>query len=218
MLGPMRLSFRRSLPLLALAGGAWYLRQVHRFRDPVRLPSGDAPLLAPADGRVVWVKRSGSPEARALGWPDLPTDGWLVGVATGALDVHYSYAPISGEVSALSLTPARDGAPSLALATQLPLRLGGLTALDPAQLAGAERLSYRVEVPGDTAPVTGHLLPLGRQLGATVYAAQGGGLRQGNKVAFLPEGGLSFVAFGSHLTPAVSVGERVLGAQTVLAR
>jgi phosphatidylserine decarboxylase len=97
--------------LLALAGTYAYLRWVWFFRDPVRVPPGDADaILAPADGKVVYVRpiEEGGVWSAKLGRtiplpeitrsPDPPRSGWVVGIYMSPLDVHYVYAPAAARV------------------------------------------------------------------------------------------------------------------------
>ena len=73
----------------------------------------DSLVLSPADGFVVYVVRVRpasrfSPSSRGgpillddlmfLDDPELPRDGWLIGVYMSPFDVHYNRAPIRGHV------------------------------------------------------------------------------------------------------------------------
>ena len=84
------------------------------FRNPPRRISADDSLvLSPADGFVVYVVRvrpgdavfavkQGKPvfldDLMFLEDPELPRDGWLIGVYMSPFDVHYNRAPIRGRV------------------------------------------------------------------------------------------------------------------------
>ncbi|MHA0034060.1 phosphatidylserine decarboxylase [Deinococcus sp. PESE-38] len=61
------------------------------------------------------------------------------------------------------------------------------------------------------------LIAPGAGLQAVTYLDEGQTVRQGNKAAFLAEGGLVLLALPGSVTPQVSVGERVRGAETVVA-
>lgn len=117
-------------------------------------------------------------------------DGWRLGVALDPLSVRYVYAPQDGEVRALTRQPAHLPQQSQP-ADGLTLALGGLAVTLAA--------------------------PTGR-LQARTYFEAGQPVRRGNKLAFLERGGLVLLTFGPQFRPVVRVGERVTGAQTVVAR
>lgn len=86
------------------------------FRDPERTPPpGDDAVLAPADGKIIYIKRIEKGEipfsekhGRRFALRDmarcdlLPDGGYLIGTAMSFLDVHVNRAPISGKVSLLN--------------------------------------------------------------------------------------------------------------------
>lgn len=217
----MRLPRRFSL-LAALAAGVWYLRSVYRFRDPVRLPATQdaGAVLSPADGLVSFVRRiedggvEGLKVAELLGTTQ--REGWLLGLHVGPLDVHFTYAPAEGTVLNAGHKPGQSlGVPLTDAAQMLLGRPADL--LESDALARNERYSYAVQQPDGQALTVG-LVSLGRGLQATTYLSEGQSVRQGNKAAFLAEGGLVLLALPASLTPQVSVGEHVRGAETVVAR
>lgn len=221
---PMRL--RPLLPLAVLGSAVWYVRRVHRFRDPVRLPPAhtDA-VLSPADGVVCFVRRVSNGQIGTAGSArpvhafagDVATDGWLLGVVIGPLDVHYTYLPVGGTVGTIAHTPASAAAPLLPLQVQ-----AGLLARQPTDLLDApgmwhnERLA--VTVHADMGDMTVTMVAPGPPLDAMPYVKQGDRARAGYKLAFLPRGGLVTIALPAHMTPLVSVGDHVTGMQTVFAR
>lgn len=217
----MRLPRRFSL-LAALAAGVWYLRSVYRFRDPVRLPAAQdaGAVLSPADGLVSFVRRIEGGQVESLKVADLlgtpQQGGWLLGIFVGPLDVHFGYAPVGGTVlSAGRKAGARQG---LAAADAAQLLAGrAVDLLGSAAVRGNERYSYAVQGENGQTVTVGLIAP-GAGLNATTYLDEGQTVRQGNKAAFLAEGGLVLLALPDTVTPQVSVGERVLGAQTVVAR
>lgn len=85
------------------------------YRDPERKPpDGEDIVVSPADGRVIYVKRSESgmvpfseKNGRRFHLSDfvgpewLPGEVTLIGIAMNFLDVHVNRAPIRGSVSAL---------------------------------------------------------------------------------------------------------------------
>jgi phosphatidylserine decarboxylase len=87
-------------------------------RDPERVPPGEGGLIvAPADGRVLYVKElpgGGVPTSYKQGFPFrleelagselLSGSGWLVGIGMNFLDVHVNRSPIRGRVVLSRLT------------------------------------------------------------------------------------------------------------------
>lgn len=226
---------RRVLPLAAAGAALYYVRGVYRFRDPVRLPPADATAaLAPADGVVCVVKRvtGGQVYADTATHP-LPTrdllgisaetldgnmpDGWLLGIYMGPLDVHFTYHPASGPVTRTEHTGSRQNTPLLSVGAAASLLTGR-----PTDLLGTrgtlenERHAVSTQTPYGDVTVT--LVAPGSALSATTYSRETDIVRAGNKSAFLEEGGLVLLYLPAAFTPQVSVGERVLGAETVVAR
>lgn len=88
-------------------------------RDPVRIVPPDAAIVAPADGRVVYVasvdagvvpisikKRREIPLHDIVKGRDRPRQGVLIGIFMSPFDVHYQRSPISGIVREVSYHPA----------------------------------------------------------------------------------------------------------------
>ncbi|GHF53038.1 phosphatidylserine decarboxylase [Deinococcus metalli] len=219
---------RRLFPLVAAGLAAVYVRQVHRFRDPVRvLGAADGEVVSPADGVVAFVRRVEAGEVTAgTNGAAVPVqevlgtaaeDGWLLGVLIGPLDVHYTYQPVSGTVTGVRRMDGRTPTPLLTLLARAALLAGR-----PTDVLGApgtrnnERLS--VTLGSDAGDVTVALVAPGAALDAMPYVKEGDRARAGNKLAFLPQGGLVLLHLPGHLTPLVTVGEHVTGMQTVVAR
>ncbi len=95
--------YRFALPLLVLGGVAWGLSWtvasvsltglglfvVAFFRNPEReLPPGDRNLIAPADGKVMWVDEIERDGRKVL----------RIGIFLSIFDVHVNRAPVSGRV------------------------------------------------------------------------------------------------------------------------
>lgn len=119
--------------LLTLAvlwlGGLAFLRFVWFPRDPDHTKTEQDPraIRSPVYGRVAYIKRveNGNIVSEKLGEPiavkeitkeDWPADypegnGWLIGIAMTALDVHYQYAPMPGEVGTITHYPCRFNLP-----------------------------------------------------------------------------------------------------------
>ncbi|MDH7602968.1 MAG: phosphatidylserine decarboxylase [Armatimonadota bacterium] len=107
--------------------GLWFLRNVWFYRDPERKPDSVTPgsVVAPADGRVVYIKRieRGTLSCEKLGQtiplpeitgnapPDV--DGFSIGIYMSPLDVHFNYCPHPGVVEQICYTPAKVNLPML---------------------------------------------------------------------------------------------------------
>lgn len=226
---------RRLLFPIAAGTAVWYLRSVYRFRDPVRVPpDGSGTVLSPADGVVSFVRRveGGRVQSEALHaalkaedllGQHLPgtaaQDGWLLGIFMGPLDVHYVYQPVTGPVTDVQHTGSRSD-----MALLGPGEALGFLAGQPANLLARrgtlenERLSFVTQTGAGRVTVT--LVAPGAGLKATSYLKQGDVdmASAGHKAAFLAEGGLVLLHLPPELAPQVSVGERVVGAQTVAAQ
>ncbi|ADY25888.1 hypothetical protein Deipr_0728 [Deinococcus proteolyticus MRP] len=118
-------------------------------------------------------------------------DGWRLGVALDPLSVRYVYAPQDGEVQALTRQPVQGDGPG--------------RPADGLLMAFGDGLGVCLAAPSG-------------KLEARTYFAAGDLVRRGNKLAFLERGGPVLLTFGAQFRPAVRVGERVTGAQTVVAR
>ncbi|MGQ9454944.1 MAG: phosphatidylserine decarboxylase [Armatimonadota bacterium] len=109
--------------------GFWFLRNVWFYRDPERVPESVATgsIIAPADGRVVYIRRikHGAVVAEKLGQKillpeitgDAPPelDGWSIGIYMSPLDVHFNYCPYPGTVERITYTTAKVNLPMLDL-------------------------------------------------------------------------------------------------------
>lgn len=89
----------------------WWFRNVYFFRDPKRvIPLGDDVIVAPADGRVMYLYpvKGGEITSDKQGTriridelaktPIADSQGWLLGMYLSPFDVHYNRAPIQGEI------------------------------------------------------------------------------------------------------------------------
>ena len=106
-----------------------FLRRVWFYRDPERRAEreGEGLILAPADGRVVYVKKveAGELYAEKLGekipLPEITgceyesKDGWAIGIYMSPLDVHFNYCPLPGVVENIHRVSARVNLPMLDL-------------------------------------------------------------------------------------------------------
>ncbi len=106
-------------------GYVLFTRRVWFYRDPVHrdIPQDPHGVLSPVYGVVSYVKRicdgvviseKGGERIvlEELTREEVPfRSGWLIGIAMTALDVHYQYAPISGDVVRICHKPARVNYP-----------------------------------------------------------------------------------------------------------
>lgn len=103
------------LTLLFKAYERWFFP-----RDPVRVIDPHASIVAPADGRIVYVAdvEEGRVPIAIKGKSEIPLDdivkgsprpvkGVLIGIFLSPYDVHYQRSPISGEVREVSYHPAQ---------------------------------------------------------------------------------------------------------------
>jgi len=110
-------------------GALAFLRRVWFYRDPPRGPDSREPgvVVAPADGRVVYIKKieDGGIYAEKLGeripLPEIAgcetveKRGWAIGIYMSPLDVHFNYCPYPGKVEAIYRKTARVNLPMLDL-------------------------------------------------------------------------------------------------------
>jgi phosphatidylserine decarboxylase len=92
----------------------WWFRNVFFYRDPERsIPHAANVIVSPADGRVMYIRPVKAGEVvsdkkgRQIPISELAktelaeTQGWLVGIYMTPFDVHFSRAPIDGEIEAV---------------------------------------------------------------------------------------------------------------------
>jgi phosphatidylserine decarboxylase len=106
--------------VVLLLGGLWFMRTIWFHRDPdhSKTEQNDSVIRSPVYGRVAYIRKveGGSVESTKLGeripisditkeeWPaDCPEgNGWLIGIAMTALDVHFQYAPVPGVMGSIN--------------------------------------------------------------------------------------------------------------------
>jgi phosphatidylserine decarboxylase len=166
------------------------------FRHPPRVPPNrPGVVVAPADGQICVIDTAAPPAELGLGDAELPR----VSIFLSLLDAHVQRAPVSGEVIAVQHRPGRFGSADLAAAS-----------------ADNERVSMQLRT-ADGADVVAVQIAglLARRIICDVHA--------GDKLSIGDTYGL--IRFGSRLDtylPAgaqilVSVGQRAVGGETVLA-
>jgi phosphatidylserine decarboxylase len=183
-------------PWLIWVGGVFALFCLYFFRDPERVaPDRPGLVLAPADGHVVFVSMAAPPTELGLG--EVPR--WRVAIFLSVLDVHVNRIPLAGTVSRVcyrygkflnaSLDKASDDNERNALA----IRLADGRDAAVVQIAGliARRIVCDVREGQDVSA-----------------GARFGIIRFGSRTdLYLPIG----------VTPLVSVGQTMIGGETVVA-
>jgi phosphatidylserine decarboxylase len=166
------------------------------FRHPPRVPPNrPGVVVAPADGLICVIDTAAPPAELGLGDAELPR----VSIFLSLLDAHVQRAPVSGEVIAVQHRPGRFGSADLAAAS-----------------ADNERVSMQLRTADGTDVVAVQIAGLlARRIICDAHA--------GDKLSIGDTYGL--IRFGSRLDtylPAgaqvlVSVGQRAVGGETVLA-
>jgi phosphatidylserine decarboxylase len=181
---------------LAWLGVLFTLFCLYFFRDPERvLPPRTGVFVAPADGLVVSIEQAIPPAE--LGLSSEPRT--RVAIFLSVLDVHVNRAPIAGTVQKIAYHPglflsaADDKASDDNERNSLLLRLPTGEDVVVVQIAGliARRILCEVR--------EGQILTTGERIGI---------IRFGSRTdLYLPEG----------CTPLISVGQRMIGGETVIA-
>jgi phosphatidylserine decarboxylase len=166
------------------------------FRDPERVAPGRAGLvIAPADGKVVSVAPAVPPEELGLG----PAPRWRVAIFLSVLDVHVNRMPVDGTVTRVAYRHGKFLSANLDKASEenernaIALALPDGRDLAVVQIAGlvARRILSDAKV--------GDLVQAGDRFGI---------IRFGSRTdVYLPEG----------VEAMVSVGQTMIGGETVLA-
>ena len=179
---------RLAIPFAALAGFMAFF-----FRDPDRIPlRGDHLVLAPADGRVMV---AGEVEPGAA-----PEGEWQqISIFLSPLDVHINRMPFSGRVDHVEYRPGRF-----------------LPAYEPGAAVENERSEVWIQQ-GDRTVVTRQIVGiLARRV--VCRAVAGSEVRAGDRFGLMKFGSRMDVFVPREAVIEVQVGDRVRGAETVLAR
>ncbi|HHV78730.1 MAG TPA: phosphatidylserine decarboxylase [Firmicutes bacterium] len=214
------------------AATLWYLRRVWFYRDPKRTPP-DNPraILAPADGIVVYVKRfSGGKvesnknreriplsEITKCSWGEWG-EGWLLGIYMSPLDVHFNYAPISGEVVKIVHTPAKLNLPMVDLWEYVKL-----TYLRKVVDLFSHR--FRLQNERNTIFLSGQGITLAMVEIADkfvnkirCFVKEGQHVTMGEKMSFIERGSqVDLVIPADNVRMTVKTGDRVVGGETIVA-
>jgi phosphatidylserine decarboxylase len=183
-------------PALVAAGLAFALFCTYFFRDPERVPPPAAgAIVSGADGKVVSVTLATPPAELGLG----PAPRWRVATFLSILNVHVNRVPATGTVTGIAYRAGKFFNASLDKASEanernaIAIRLAAGGDLAVVQIAGlvARRILCDLRA-GDT-------VATGQRLGL---------IRFGSRTdVYLPAGAI----------PLVSVGQTMIGGETVLA-
>lgn len=161
------------------------------FRDPDRaVPSDPNLVVAPADGRVMI---AGPSEPR---WS--PPGDWLqIAIFLSPLDVHINRSPVDGRI------------------TRVDYRQGRFLPAYQPHASENERNEIWIDHHGETVVVRQVVGVLARRIVCRV--GEGDALARGERIGLMKFGSRMDVFLPRHAHLAVSVGERVVGGETVLA-
>jgi phosphatidylserine decarboxylase len=183
-------------PWLALLGVAFTMFCLYFFRDPERFaPSRPGTVVSPADGRVVVVDFAVPPAELGLGMLPLPR----VAIFLSVLNVHVNRMPIAGTVTKIAyhagkfISAGHEKASDVNERNSLSLRLADGRTMAVVQIAGliARRILCSAQ--------EGQVFATGARFGI---------IRFGSRTdLYLPEG----------VMPLVSVGQTMIGGETVIA-
>jgi phosphatidylserine decarboxylase len=177
-------------------GAAFTAFCLYFFRDPERVPpTRHNAVVAPADGRIVLVGPAVPPAELGLG--EAPR--WRVAIFLSVIDVHVNRAPVEGRVTRIAYRPGAFVNAALDKASEdnernaLAIRMTDGRDLAVVQIAGliARRILCHVR--------EGDMVSTGERFGI---------IRFGSRTdVYLPDG----------VTPLVSVGQTMIGGETVIA-
>lgn len=213
-------------------GTLFYVRKVWFYRDPLRIPpTGKGVIVAPADGKVVYIKpfRNGEVIVEKLGqaipvteitkaplWGDR---GWIIGIYMSPLDVHFNYAPVDARVDRIVHIPAKFNLPMVDLWEYIRL-----TYLRRAVDLFSHRyrlVNERLTLFLDAGELKLALVEIADKFINKIkcFTAAGETLRAGQKISFIERGSqVDLIIFSEEIEFTVRVGQQVYGAQTVIAR
>jgi phosphatidylserine decarboxylase len=183
-------------PSLMIPGVLFTLFCLYFFRDPERVPPPRPDLvLAPADGHIVHVVMAVPPAELDLG----PEPRWRVAIFLSVLDVHVNRAPVSGTVTRIAyrhgkfLNASLDKASDDNERNAMAIRLDDGRDLAVIQIAGL---------------IARRIVCTAREGEALVAGGRYGIIRFGSRTdVYLPHG----------VSPLVSVGQTMIGGETVIA-
>ena len=162
------------------------------FRDPVRVPPADADaVISPADGRIVCVE--------TVRDPHLDREALKISVFMNVFNVHSNKSPVDGEIKGRWYSPG-----SFVNAD-----------FDKASLENERNALWIQAARGDVLCVQIAGLIARRIL---CYVGTGDRLIRGQRYGFIRFGSRVDVYLPTHARAAVSIGQKVSGGRTILAR
>jgi phosphatidylserine decarboxylase len=166
------------------------------FRDPERvLPPRENVFVAPADGLVVSIEPAIPPVE--LGLPPVPL--MRVAIFLSVLDVHVNRTPISGTVAKIAYHPGLF-----------------LSAADDKASDDNERNSLLLRLPSGQDVVVVQIAGLiARRILCEVREGQA--LTAGERIGIIRFGSRTDLYLPAGCTPLISVGQRMIGGETVIA-
>ncbi|MEM7641369.1 MAG: phosphatidylserine decarboxylase [Pseudomonadota bacterium] len=167
------------------------------FRDPVRVtPMDDALIVSPADGEVSLIEPAVPPSELGLGEAPLTR----VSVFMSVFDCHVNRAPVAGEVTAIAYRPGKFLSAELDKASEENERNGLVFTMDDGVKIGCVQIAGLVARRILCEVSEGAVLERGERFGI---------IRFGSRLdVYLPEG----------TAPRVSIGQRMIAGETVLAQ
>ena len=196
-------------------------------RDPARTAPQDATVVAPADGRVVYLEqvedgvvpiaikdRREIPLDEIVKGDERPPSGTLLGIFLSPYDVHFQRSPIAGTVSEITYHPAPNES-MLDMFLRNLFRLENRYANSP-HIYTNERNVVRID--GDE--LSAFVVQIADQQVNRIdcYPAEGDSIGKGEKLGMI-RWGSQVDLFVPSLRPAdfiVSVGDKVRAGETVL--
>ncbi|AAZ97941.1 phosphatidylserine decarboxylase [Thiobacillus denitrificans ATCC 25259] len=170
----------------------WAVFALQFFRDPARVPPADADaVISPADGRIVSVEKVRDPH--------LERDALKISVFMNVFNVHSNKSPVDGEIKARWYTPG-----SFVNAD-----------LDKASTENERNALWIQSERGDVVAVQIAGLIARRIL---CYVRTGDRLLRGQRYGFIRFGSRVDVYLPTSARAAVSIGQKVTGGRTILAR
>jgi phosphatidylserine decarboxylase len=158
------------------------------FRDPEReIPAGEDLVISPADGRVVEVASSASP------------DGARVAIFLSLFNVHVNRSPVSGRVRSVEYTPGAFK-----------------PAYDPGASTENERNTLAIDTPSGRVGVSQIAGIVARRI--RCYKKVGDSVSRGERIGYIAFGSRTELTLPPEAEIVVSVGDRVRGGETVIAR
>lgn len=222
--------------LIAIAavwlGALAFLRKVWFYRDPPRSPEREGNVIvAPADGRVVYVKKidNGELHAEKLGekipLPEITgceapgSSGWAIGIYMSPLDVHFNYCPYPGTVEHIHRTSPKLNLPMLDVWEYIKV-------VWLRKMVDMFARRYHLENERNTIVMDCGGTPIAVVLIADKFVAkikcfvsEGQKLGYSEKLGFIERGSqVDLIVFAEDVEFEVGVNDQVYGGKTVIAR